>query len=704
MHKLFSVLVSLFLFLFLSCEQADSHVDVRIDVTDIKINNIREFQGGDPNLYLRIGKSCSIDFEVFPKNATESVRWDSTDILTAQVRPTGTIIAMAVGEATISAYNTSGLLLKSFLVRIIDRETDVEQKIVVRYNGVTVKQDTVLQLKNGTTGHVLRGTIEPQGGAATNIFWKSSATTVVDVEYDGRLILKDIGYAVISARADGFTPVQVAIRVTDDTPVENIEIKIQDSLASETKEFFVDDSVQLEAVFVPAHAVSKVNWISSNIQSAVVSKDGLLTAKEAGKIVRITAQSENGGKTSSIDIKTIPARAVKEIQVRPSKIFLFVGETFSVSDIHFDVKPESAHNKAVSWTVDDSSKVGLIDQNITAVHAGVTRLKVTSQDNASVFNYLEVEVLEGERGITIKRDIDFDLLRINSKKQLTVNFTDPRMTNTDVYWHSSNTGLATIDLNGVLTTLQKAGKFEIIAISKADPSLVDKLEAQIVILPGSIVIKEKDVVIDGLHRGVDLTAEVYPVNCSFPIEWSTSGLGVVTRIPTRMANELGQSTSTFVSLAKGTETVTASVTGANGVTVSTICEITVGDDLQISVSPLDTISVGGTHDLIVSTIPRGRESKIKYHVDKKEILSVSRRSSDMYPVRAYSGGEAYVTFSIDKTEYIHKITAVGLSYRSHKGDKELIVTGVGTLNDETSITVRNHVYDVPVTEIAEDAF
>ncbi|MGL4981356.1 MAG: leucine-rich repeat protein, partial [Treponemataceae bacterium] len=46
----------------------------------------------------------------------------------------------------------------------------------------------------------------------------------------------------------------------------------------------------------------------------------------------------------------------------------------------------------------------------------------------------------------------------------------------------------------------------------------------------------------------------------------------------------------------------------------------------------------------------------------------------------------------------------GLSYRSHKGDKELIVTGVGTLNDETSITVRNHVYDVPVTEIAEDAF
>ncbi|MGL4982562.1 MAG: Ig-like domain-containing protein, partial [Treponemataceae bacterium] len=702
MKRFFSILMSILLILFMSCEQSD----VRIDVSDVKITNIKEAEGNSPSLYLRTRKTYPLDFQLFPQNASDAIiRWESTDPLIAQIRPTGTIITMSVGEVIISAYNGSGRLLKSFKVHVLDDNIVIEQEIFIRYNGAIVGMDKALQLQKDVGNHALTATIEPSNTSSLSktISWKSSNPETVDISVNGDLEIKTVGTAVITAMADGLPNAQVGLSITDETPVENIEIKVQNARTKQEYVFPVDEPIQLEAVFTPSNAVSRVYWRSSNIQAAIISQEGVVTAKEAGKRVLITAQSENGGKTTSIEIKTVAPRLVTGVEVVPSKVLLYVGETLKTSTITVSVKPDSAQNKGIEWISEDALMVRADSQKIEALQKGTTKVKVTSQENRDVFGELEVEVLDGSRGITIKREADFDFLNIDTKRQLEVSFKDPRITNKEINWHSSDRGIAIVDDKGVLQTLQRAGKTEITATSKADPSLVDKIEVQVAILPSRIMLSSKAIVIDGISKSVELTATVYPVNCSSPIEWSTSEKNVVSARNTRKTSRLGESIAMLLSLKNGEEIVTASVKGANGVTVSSTCAVTVDGIREINVAPITGINVGDLRDFTITTVPAGRGDRVTVSVDNDQVLTVVDKGNGTHTILAYSGSMTNITFSADDISTKLPVTVNGPLYSDHRNASELHIVGIGTLKDATSLSIPAFVQGIPVTTINDTA-
>lgn len=188
----------------------------------------------------------------------------------------------------------------------IRNETGELIDIAVKQNGAKGIYVALLSLKiNPEQTTIIEGQSEqlsvrysPTNASDKQLIWTSSNSDVAQVSEAGLLTAKSVGIATITARSeDGVHSAKCLVTVVSKT-INVTGISLDKTSLSMTE----GDTETLTATVLPSDATDKsVTWSSNNTSVALVSSDGLVTAKAAGTAT-ITVKTNDGGKIASCSV------------------------------------------------------------------------------------------------------------------------------------------------------------------------------------------------------------------------------------------------------------------------------------------------------------------------------------------------------------------------------------------------------------------
>ena len=293
--------------------------------------------------------------------------------------------------------------------------------------------DTELQVYKGNT-ITLQAETAPVGEPVSWISLNPEIATVSDGVVTG----VSVGVAVIQATLTDGSYAQCRVYV------QPKEI----SLNCTNITLYTSDMTTLVAITVPPGEA--VTWISMNSQIATVSSDGVVTAVKPGEtIIRAIIDDE----IYAFCTVTVLER---QIALSETRLIMAVEETFDLDAITTPL------GQQVLWFTGDSD-VAVVNEDgvVCATGLGFTYITASLADMTTVGCYVEV----------VERELFVDLERndINEGGTLTISAsTIPE--NRLVVWESSDTSIATVDQNGVVTGI-KAGTVTIRAFMPNGPSI-----------------------------------------------------------------------------------------------------------------------------------------------------------------------------------------------------------------------------------------
>ena len=389
-----------------------------------------------------------LNVTVQPEDATnKNVSWSSSDESVAHVEAVSFnqcyLVPEGEGTATITATTEDG------------GYTATCEVTVERSTGIWLDVEYVdLLLGNQFT---ITATVMTADGTNPGLVWSSSNESVVAItnvlENTATIQGNKTGTATITAATEDGSYTD-ACTVTVRVPATGITI------ATESLSLPIGDSFTLEASVQPSNATNQnIMWSSSNTHVATVSSDGIVTATGDGTAT-ITAKTEDGSFTATCEVTvTVPVTAVV---ITNSMLSLHEGETFT---IEASVRPTYATNKNIIWsssdpsvaTVSSSGATGsevLIQHGlVTAVGGGTATITATSEDGG-VATICEVTVtvpVISVTGVTLDKTNLY--LARDETSTLTATVQPDDATNKNIIWSSSNTAVAEVSENGLVTAI-----------------------------------------------------------------------------------------------------------------------------------------------------------------------------------------------------------------------------------------------------------
>ena len=328
--------------------------------------------------------------------------------------------------------------------------------------------------------------------------------------YDNEVITPDITPGSVTVVAPSVKPTSVEVN----PKTVNIE---------------VGQSADLTVTVLPAEADDKsVTWGSSNASVASVT-DGKVTGVSAGTAT-ITVRSNADPTVFDTCAVTVTSPVITpvlptSITLIPRGTSLMPGQTLKVG---LEVKPEEAEDKTVKWSSSDPS-VASVDQNgvVTANSAGEATITATSNADPSVYGTMTMTVLGPApvlpTSITLSPAVGE--ISVNGTLQVTAAVKPDNASDKTVKWSSSNTSVAVVNPNGVVTGIS-AGQATITATSNADPSVSGRMTVTVLapapVLPLSITLNPPhgEIPVNGT---LQVIAIVKPDNATDKtVAWSSS--------------------------------------------------------------------------------------------------------------------------------------------------------------------------------------
>ncbi|MBR1635562.1 MAG: Ig-like domain-containing protein [Lachnospiraceae bacterium] len=433
----------------------------------------------------------------------------------------------------------------------------------------TVASETASPVKENTTLSVT---------PSTAVAWSSSNTKVATVdEKNGEVTAKSAGEATITAKGENG---EIASR-----KITVVEVNITDDFTLD-----IGEEKTVEVTVTPS-SIESVEWSIDTEGSGVAEiSEGsgtttAVTAKAAGK-AKITAKITADGKTytETCEVTVNPASStteVTDVSVTPSKIEIEKGNSYKLSAT---VEPEDAANKTLSWGSEDEN-VATVDENglVTAVAKGETTITATSKDGTDISGLCKVTVTDSSEepvpvtGVTLNKT---SLTMAKGKERvLTATVSPDNATNKNVTWSSSDSSVASVDENGVVTA-NEAGAATI-TVTTADGPYTATCEVTVTdepILATSIVL-DKTTLTMAKDKIRTLTATVSPTNITEEVVWSSNDESIA------LVDENGVVTAKAV----GTATIIATTEESN---LKATCEVTVEAEYKTSVKTATTGSPG----------------------------------------------------------------------------------------------------------------
>ena len=324
--------------------------------------------------------------------------------------------------------------------------------------------------------------------------------------------------------------------------------------------------------------------------------------------------------------------AVQSVTLNETSLTLEPGETRTLTAT---VLPLNADNRYVTWSSSDVDVVGVIwDGTITAYNEGIAIITAQSGDRMA---YCTVTVKRQPVGVNwITLNETSLMLRRNESRILTVTVHPENADSKAVTWTSSDTGVATVDDNGIVMAVAKEGTAIITAqvgdvtasctVYVNEDSLVpDYIAVESVTLDAeSLTLEPNKVMVRAL------IANVMPYNASDnTVTWSSSNTDVAT------VSEDGIVTT----IAEGTAVITAEAGGITANCIVTVKPILIPVESVTLDCEMLTLTRGETRKLTATVLPSNAEDKsVAWSSSDTEVATVSHDGT----VMAHSVGDVTI--------------------------------------------------------------
>ena len=259
-------------------------------LSDISISNAPQS--------LSVGSSVQLDAAVSPEDYICHISWKSSDTSVLRVLSNGKVVAVGQGEAVITA--SVGECTSSVTITVTG-----EQPGESGLTGVSLDRYT-LTLYAGEEAEQLTATLKPEGTEAT-IRWTSSNQTAATVSQDGKVTPLSAGVTVVTAAAGDY-------RASCIVTVQPERVRVTGIRFDEpTHTLMMGSTVTLQPIIAPDDAtVKNLTWVSSDEQTATVSRTGIVTALSVGETT-ITATTVDGGYSAEIKIIVTAAAQLGDV-------------------------------------------------------------------------------------------------------------------------------------------------------------------------------------------------------------------------------------------------------------------------------------------------------------------------------------------------------------------------------------------------------
>ena len=364
---------------------------------------------------------------------TDDVVW-SVDDSSAKVTDKGVATFSKEGYYTVTAVDRNGNEANCCIYAFVPATSVTAKDLTINTSYTSVSNSSNWSFEGSSSDYITD--------------WKSSNEAVVCVDYNGQLMPKSAGTAIITATTAGGAVGTQKVTVVDS--VRKISISSTATIARGSKK-------KLEATTTPSPTSSKISWTTSDTNVATVDQSGNVTGVNIGSAV-ITAATDNG--CSSICTVTVDAPVTSMEFERPS-ITVYKND---VQKLNLICMPGDTTD-SIAYSTSNSSVVSVSgDGTATAEAAG--SCIITAKASSGVKAYCTVKVVDYPVIVTaIELDQSKHDMFVGEVFKLQSTITPSNATNKSVSWASTDETVATVSQGGTVEA-KGAGKTVVTATTE----------------------------------------------------------------------------------------------------------------------------------------------------------------------------------------------------------------------------------------------
>ena len=415
---------------------ADSRpASVRIS-TDAYVGTEEELKAAKVDAIWDMAKATKLTLSaaVLPADASQRVRWYTSNSRIASVSSSGVVTARSRGTVTIEARSRSDKNCRDFFViRVVN--SDLPDRILLN-------APSKLSLYRFDT-YALRPTLLPATATKTGVAYKSSKSSVASVSKAGLITAKKAGEATITcySTADKTVLATVTVSVTQKPSPTAITLSPSDTGV------VVGRTLQLTAAPYPAGACNYFTFKSSNTRVATVDARGLVTTKKTGKVTITCTSRQNTRVRVTRQLVVVSPDSPLSIQPEASELTLTTGSVQALAATAYPTDKSQRFVYSSSNTrVLVVSPAGLI----TTKRAGSATITISSAVNRDVSARVSVRVVDLPAPSSLRISPSVSALAIGNTLQLSAT-PSPSGTSGSVTWKSSSSTIASISSQGLVT-------------------------------------------------------------------------------------------------------------------------------------------------------------------------------------------------------------------------------------------------------------
>ena len=442
---------------------------------------------------------------------------------------------------------------------------------------------------------------------------------------------------------------------------------------------------KLTATVEPENAVKKeIEWTTSNEKIATV-ENGTITGVGEGTAV-ITAKTSNGTEaickvtvkeeekepepTPEPDKEPTTEKAVTKVSINSTEVTLDLSSN-PTKTLTAKVEPNDATDKTVTWT-SNNTKVAEVNSKTGEIKGkknGTAEITARTSNGITATSKVKVTTKMQKIDLTANQTV----IDMSTTKTIRVNkkVTPVTSENQNVTWVSSNTKVATVDKNGIITAVGN-GPATITAIAQDGSKAEGKITIQVKTTPTKISLNKSKSTIEA-GKKLTLKATTTPAisklsTDSNQITWSSNNTKVAT------VNKNGVVTG---GKKEGKATITAKT--ANGKIA--VCKVTVA----ATTVKLDRtiLMIDNTHYNIadleakLSSTALYKGSNVTWTIDNTNVVKFKKGSKKYKTVKGATAqivglkyGEATITATLpNKKTATCKLKVITSSAEKSNGDR-----------------------------------
>ena len=333
-----------------------------VTVEDPNFVHINEITMKSEEVELKTGETGWVGVTYNPSNATNKVlTWKSSNEKVATVKE-GTIKAVGLGTATLTATSEDGGKTATCKVTVTDGKKHIES--------ISLKTDSI-EMKPGE-GKTIYAEYNPSNVDDKTLYWKSSNEKVVTVN-EGYAKAIGEGTATVTATSrDGGKTASCKVTVTSGT------VKLQSiQISSSTEILTKGEGKTIYVTYNPNNVTDKTLYWSSSNEKVATIKEGYVKAVGEG-IATLTARSKDGNKTASCKVVvTDKVKEMKSISLETKKETMNIGEG---KTIYAKYNPYNVKDKTLYWISNNEKVVTVSEGYVKAAGKGTATITAVSRD------------------------------------------------------------------------------------------------------------------------------------------------------------------------------------------------------------------------------------------------------------------------------------------------------------------------------------